>query len=62
MKKCSYCKIIKNLSDFSKNIKNRDLLDNSCKECSRSRAKLSYKKNASKKKAYVKNYDASKRI
>lgn len=69
MKICSKCKIEKELSEFTKNKRNKDGLHNSCKDCSKdyynknkeyisNRSKKHYQNNKDKKKEYhIKNKD-----
>ena len=57
MKQCVSCKIKKNLSEFSKNIKSKDGHQNSCKSCNQKERKKWYKINKDKTKEY---YESNK--
>ena len=48
MKKCNLCKIEKDFSEFNKNKKKKDGLDNRCKICTRKRDKVRYDKDIEK--------------
>jgi hypothetical protein len=54
MKKCTSCKILKDLTDFCKNKTAKDNLQSSCKICSREKNRNSYSKNKEKKSNYRK--------
>jgi hypothetical protein len=43
MKKCSCCKVLKEVVEYGKNIKRKDGLQTYCKECSKERAKKQYR-------------------
>jgi hypothetical protein len=62
-KKCSKCKIIKDISFFSKNNKTKDKLHCSCKECDKEKYFKNREQNLLKMREYAalqfgKNYDA----
>ena len=54
-KKCSKCKIIKDISFFSKNNKTKDKLHCSCKECDKEKYFKNREQNLSKMREYKKN-------
>lgn len=44
MKKCSRCKVLKELSEFGRKTSNKDGLQNRCKPCNREASRLSYER------------------
>jgi hypothetical protein len=63
MKKCNYCYTEKDLSNFTKNNRNKDNLENTCKKCRNSKMKENYKENRETiRKNRKVNYDNNKEI
>lgn len=54
MKKCTNCKVEKEISSFNKNKSKRDGYNNICKECSKSRSKQYYEENKTLHKSNIK--------
>lgn len=59
-KKCTICKIEKNVKEFNKNKCKKDGLNTLCRECSKKRSNKYYKDNPTKHKANV--YTRNKRV
>lgn len=61
MKKCNSCLLEKDLNNFTKNNRNKDFLENTCKECRNSKMKENYILNRDEiRKNRKKNYDNNK--
>lgn len=62
MKKCTICHSEKELSEFNKKKKNKDGLQNVCRECNKLRCKQYYANNQAKHRSVVATRNRTKRV
>lgn len=55
-KRCTRCKLVKPLTEFTKSNRTKDKLKPHCRDCERKRVKRWRKKNKEKRKAVMKEY------